>query len=188
MAGMRGVVEEPAGLRYEPDLLSPEEERELLHRIEGLTFEPVVMRGQTARRTVRHFGHGYDFDSWQLRAVEPIPPYLLPLRDRCADLTDRPPDAFAQALVTCYPPGATIGWHKDAAAFGSVVLGVSLLSPCVMRFQRVAGRGERRVFEQPLEPRSAYVLSGAARSVWQHSIPAVRELRYSVTFRTVRST
>jgi alkylated DNA repair dioxygenase AlkB len=29
-------------------------------------------------------------------------------------------------------------------------------------------------------------MNGAARWRWQHSIPATRELRYSITFRTLR--
>jgi len=186
MAAMRGVLEVPAGLLYEPELVSPVEEAGLLAELEELEFEPVVMHGQAARRTVRHFGFGYDFDSWRVRPTDPIPRSVLEVRTRSAELAGRPAEDFEQALVTRYPPGASIGWHRDAAAFGSVVLGVSLLGECVLRFQRVARGGERRVFEQPLAPRSAYVLAGAARSVWQHSIPAVDELRYSITFRTVR--
>jgi alkylated DNA repair protein (DNA oxidative demethylase) len=113
-----------------------------------------------------------------------VPPWLEPLRARCATLLDRPVDALAEALVTRYPPGATIGWHRDAPPFGDVV-GVSLASPCLLRFQRGQG-AERRVFEQQLPPRSAYVLAGRARTVWQHSIPAVAAQRWSVTFRTLR--
>ena len=187
MAAMRGTLEAPAGLVYRPDLLSQAEHDPLVTRLEDLRFDPVVMHGQAARRTVRHFGYGYDFDSWDLRPTEPVPAWLLDLRERAASLSNRPAEDFAQALVTRYPPGASIGWHRDAAAFGSVVLGVSLRSSCVMRFQRIARGGERRVFEQPLEPGSAYVLAGAARSTWQHSIPAVHDLRYSITFRTIRS-
>lgn len=183
---MRGVREAPDGLVYQPHLLTTGEEHALLAEIDAMPFEAVVMHGQPARRTVRHFGYDYDFDSWRVRPTDPIPPSLLDLRSRCADLAERDAEDFRQALVTRYPAGASIGWHRDAAAFGSVVLGVSLLSPCVLRFQRTAAGGERRVFEQPLAPRSAYVLAGAARTVWQHSIPAVPELRYSVTFRTVR--
>lgn len=88
-------------------------------------------------------------------------------------------------LLTRYAPGDGIGWHRDATAFGPVVIGVSLTGDAVMRFQRRVG-GERRVFEQPLARRSAYVLAAAARSAWQHSVPAVSGLRYSVTFRSVR--
>lgn len=35
------------------------------------------------------------------------------------------------------------------------------------------------------EPGSAYVLSGPARSEWEHSIPPVDQLRYSITFREI---
>ncbi len=94
-----------------------------------------------------------------------------------------PPD-LAEALLQRYPPGAGIGWHRDAPMFGTVV-GVSLGASCTLRFQR--GKGdERRVFGLELEPRSAYVLTGAARWRWQHSIPPTKNLRYSVTFRTVK--
>jgi hypothetical protein len=51
-----------------------------------------------------------------------------------------------------------------------------------MRFQRRLGE-ERLVYAQELAPRSAYVLAGAAR---QHGIPAVPDLLYSITFRTLR--
>ena len=144
------------------------------------------MRGQVAKRTVRHFGLDYDYESWDLVPAEPFPPPLRRLRDRCATLAEGlERDRLAQALVSRYPPGAGIGWHRDAPAFGDPVIGVSLLGTSRMRFQRSAG-GERRVFELHLEPRSAYALAGSARWAWQHSIPATKELRYSVTFRTLR--
>jgi len=38
---------------------------------------------------------------------------------------------------------------------------------------------------QTIEPRSIYVLSGEARTVWEHSIPPLDKLRYSLTFRTL---
>jgi alkylated DNA repair dioxygenase AlkB len=183
---MRGIVELPAGLRYEPAFLDVDEADRLTELVAGLEFEPVVMHGQEARRRVRHFGFGYGYDSWRLTEAAPLPPWLLPLRAKCAMLAGIDATAFAEALVTSYPPGATIGWHRDAPAFGAVVVGVSLLSPCAMRFQRQAPDG-RRVYEVALEPGSAYVLAGAARSTWQHSIPAVTAQRYSVTFRTLRS-
>jgi len=94
-------------------------------------------------------------------------------------------DALAEVLVTHYPPGAGIGWHRDAPAFG-VVVGVSLLGACRLRFQQ--GRGAaRKTRALTLAPRSAYVLDGAARWQWQHAIPPGREERYSVTFRTLRA-
>ena len=182
---MRGVEERPVGLRYEADLLSEPEEKQLLALMERIEFREVRMRGQVARRTVRHFGFTYDYETWDVIPADPMPAELDEVRARCARLADLPPESLAQALVSRYPPGATIGWHRDASAFGPAVFGVSLGAPCVMRFQRGTGEA-RRVYEQPLAPRSAYVLAGSARSAWQHSIPAVPGLRYSVTFRTLR--
>jgi alkylated DNA repair protein (DNA oxidative demethylase) len=181
---MRGVVEEPGGLRYLPGLLSDAEQDDLLGRVTRLDYEQVRMHGQVARRVVRHYGVDYAFESATVSPGEPVPPWLEPTRVKAAELLGVAPRALAEVLVTRYPPGATIGWHRDAPPFGDVV-GVSLGSACVMRFQR--GKDEaRRVFEQPLAARSAYVLAGKARTVWQHSIPAVEDERYSLTFRTLR--
>ena len=181
---MRGIVEEPAGLRYLPDLLSEPEESGLVVRLRSLDYAEVRMHGQAARRVVRHYGVSYDYDSARTTPGEPVPDWLAELRSRCARLLDRGAADLAEVLVTRYPPGATIGWHRDAPAFGDVV-GVSLASGCVMRFQRGTGE-QRRVFEQRLDRRSGYVLAGAARNVWQHSIPAVPAERFSLTFRTLR--
>ena len=170
---------------YEPDFLTEEEERDLLAFMDEVDFREVVMRGQTARRTVRHYGYDYGYESWQLEPSDPLPDELVSLRDRCAELAELEPDALAQILVSRYPPGAGIGWHRDAPMFGRVV-GVSLASACRMRFQRGSGE-ERRVWELDLEARSAYVLRGAARWTWQHSIPPAKAERYSLTFRTLRN-
>lgn len=175
----------PAGLVFQEELLTPGEEREVVAELERTEFGAVVMHGQAARRTVRHYGLGYAYESRVLTPTDPLPGELEPMRRRVAELAGVEPDALAQTLVTRYPPGATIGWHRDAPPFG-VVAGVSLLAPARMRFQRGAGQ-ERVVAELLLPPRSAYVLAGEARTAWQHSIPAVRELRYSVTFRTLRN-
>jgi len=175
----------PDGFIYRRDFVTTDEERQLVALFERMDFREIVFRGQTARRTVRHFGLEYAYDSGELGPGDPLPDEMLWLRDRCADLMERDPNDLAEVLVSRYPPGAGIGWHRDAPTFGSKVAGVSLLAPCRMRFQRTF-RGERQVDEAALEPRSAYVLSGAARWSWQHSIPATKAQRYSVTFRTLR--
>ena len=180
------IVEEPEGLVYRPDFISAGEERGLVALMERMDFHEVRMRGQAARRTVRHFGYDYDYEAWKLTPAASLPRELVALRDRCAELAGVGPDELAQALVSRYPAGAGIGWHRDAPMFGPKVVGVSLLSGCRMRFQRRA-QGVRRLYELTLEPRSAYVLGGKARSAWQHSIPATKGLRYSITFRTVRA-
>ncbi len=181
----RAPLEEPEGLVHRPDLLTPAEEAELLGVLEELRFEPIVMHGQAARRTARHYGLDYDYEAREPRPGEPVPAWIEPVRARAAELAVLDPAELVEVLVQRYPAGATIGWHRDAPAFGTVV-GVSLGGRARLRFQR--GKGDdRRVWEVALEPRSGYVLAGKARTSWQHSIPPTKELRYSITFRTLRS-
>ena len=177
-------VDLPPGFVYHPDVLTGEEERNLLEGIRALPFNEVRMRGQVARRRTIHFGWTYGYETWRVEPGPPIPGLLLPLRARAAAVAGVAPEAMAEVLVTHYPTGAGIGWHRDAPAFGAVV-GASLLGACRFRFQR--GRGPaRQTRTLLLEPRSAYLLDGAARWDWQHAIHPGKEERYSVTFRTLR--
>lgn len=175
---------QPQGVRYEPELVSTVEERALLDRLATLRFDPIVLRGQTARRTARHFGLGYDYGARTPQPGEPFPRWLEPARSVAASLAGRPSEDLVEALVQHYPVGAAIGWHRDAPAFGLVV-GISLGGTARLRFQRGKG-AERRTWELPLEPRSGYVLDGEARSSWEHSIPPATVDRFSITFRTLR--
>jgi DNA oxidative demethylase len=180
----RAPSEEPEGLIYRPDLLTVDEEVDVLDVLGSLRFDPIVMHGQAAKRTARHFGLDYDYEARTPTPGEPVPDWILPVRERAAELAGHDPDELVEVLVQRYPPGSTIGWHRDAPAFGTVV-GVSLGGASRLRFQR--GKGDdRRVWEVLLEPRSGYVLAGKARTSWQHSIPPTKELRYSITFRTLR--
>ncbi len=175
----------PEGLTYQDGFLSEDEERAVLDVVESLDFRTLSMRGQVAKRTVRHFGLDYEDESGDLVEGDPLPAELEWVRERCAALIEREPRDLVQILVSRYPEGAGIGWHRDAPMFGSKIAGVSLLAPCRMRFQRTV-KGERSVAAVELAPRSAYLLSGKARWSWQHSIPATKALRYSVTFRTLK--
>jgi alkylated DNA repair dioxygenase AlkB len=180
----RAPLEEPKGLVYQPKLLTLDEERKLLDVLLGLRFDPIVLHGQTARRTARHYGLSYDYGARKPIPGEPIPDWIEPLRHRVASFAGGTPDDYVEVLVQRYPSGSTIGWHRDAPAFGDVV-GLSLAGSARLRFQR--GKGdERRVWEVLCEPRSGYVMSGPSRTSWQHSIPPTQELRYSITFRTLR--
>jgi alkylated DNA repair dioxygenase AlkB len=162
-----------------------EEEAALVARLGPLEFEEVRMRGRVARRRVLHFGWGYGYAVRALGPAEALPSWLETLRTRAAALADVPAEHFEEALVTRYPPGAGIGWHRDAPIFGSPVVGISLHAPCVMRLRR-AFAGARHEHQIALARRSAYVLGGAARWSWQHAIPPIRDTRYSITFRTLR--
>jgi alkylated DNA repair dioxygenase AlkB len=115
-----------------------------------------------------------------------MPQFLLRARESAARLAGMSISDLQHALVTEYPPGAALGWHKDKAVFGTVV-GISLLAQCKFRFRRkIAGGGWER-WSILLEPRSGYVLTGPARNQWEHSIPSVQSLRYSLTFRSLSS-
>jgi alkylated DNA repair dioxygenase AlkB len=172
------------GLEYQPELISADEERRIVDFIEALDFQEIRMHGQVAKRTVRQFGLRYEFGTWELEETDPLPSELEPARSAAAELAGTKPGEFVQTLVSRYPEGAGIGWHRDAPAFGEIV-GISLLAPCRMRFQRGKGE-ERETFALELEPRSGYLLSGTVRWTWQHSIPATPSLRYSLTFRTLK--
>ena len=173
----------PDGFKYAPDLLGPADEAALLAHVRELPFRDFEFHGYTGRRRVVSFGWHYDFAERRLRKADDIPAFLLALREPAAAFAGLAPAALQHALVTEYAPGAGIGWHRDKAVFGEVV-GISLLSPCVFRLRRAAGEGWERV-NVPAEPRSAYLLSGPSRTEWEHSVPPVGALRYSVTFRNL---
>jgi alkylated DNA repair dioxygenase AlkB len=173
----------PQGFRYHPDILSIEEEEVLARELEQLPFKPFDFQGFLANRQVVSFGYRYDYDRRAVVEAAPFPSFLIPLRRKVAALFDRPAEAFRQVLINEYRPGAGIGWHRDKAQFDEVV-GVSLLHPCVLRFRRKAGETWDRA-SLTVVPRSAYLLSGPARTVWEHSVPALVRLRYSITLRTL---
>lgn len=173
----------PPGFVYRSEVIGPDEEGALAQALGRLDLRAFEMRGYAARRRVAYFGRRYEESTQGLEDGPPIPDFLQPLRQQAAGFAGLRPEALVHALINEYPPGAPIGWHRDRPAFGQVV-GFSLLSPCVMRFRRRREAGwERRSLT--LEPRSAYWLAGEARSVWEHSIPPVEALRYSITFRTL---
>jgi alkylated DNA repair dioxygenase AlkB len=142
------------------------------------------MHGVVAKRRVLHFGWSYAYDRARLTPGPEIPEYLLPLRARLATFASVAPEELGEALITEYPAGAGIGWHRDAPQFG-IVAAVSLGANCRMRFRRgKVGAWEKA--EVVVGPRSAYVIAGESRSDWQHGIPATDGLRWSITFRTLR--
>jgi len=151
--------------------------------IAQLPLREFEFHGYTGKRRVISFGWKYEFEGERLEEAETIPALLLPLRDRAARFAGIEPEALAHVLVTEYAAGAAIGWHRDKAVFGDVV-GISLLAPCVFRLRQKSGAGWNR-YSLTVEPRSAYLLRGAARSQWEHSIRAPGALRYSVTFRSL---
>jgi len=174
----------PEGFAYRPDFVSATEEAELSRWLATLAFQAFQFRGYEGKRRVVSFGWQYDFTRSHLVKADDMPAELEPVRARAAAFAGLAPDELQQCLLNEYLPGAPIGWHRDRPVFEKVV-GISLLSPCSLRLRRRVGDGfERAAIE--LAPRSAYLLTGPARSVWEHSIPPAKAHRYSITFRNFR--
>ena len=174
----------PEGFRYQPDVVPPDVERELIAHVQELPLREFEFQGYTGKRRVLSFGWRYDFNDRVLHKVDDIPPFLLSVRELAASFASVDPTALQHVLVTEYSAGAAIGWHRDKAVFGDVI-GISLRSECTFRLRLKVGETWQRA-SIVAEPRSAYLLRGPSRTEWEHSIPAVDELRYSITFRNLR--
>lgn len=174
------------GLSYETGVIAPGEEAAVLAGIEGVPLEPFRFQGWLGKRQTASFGWRYDFDDASFARTEPIPDFLLPVREKAALFSGLDAAELVQVLVTRYDPGAGIGWHRDRLVFEHVV-GVSLGVAATMRFRRrTAGGFERHAVL--LERGSAYHLSGEARHGWEHSIAEMEATRWSVTFRSLSGT
>jgi alkylated DNA repair dioxygenase AlkB len=174
----------PEGLSYRPDLLLPDEEAALIRHIGRLPWAPFQFHGFEGKRRTVSFGWQYRFDGSGLAEAEPMPDWLLAVREKAAEFARLDPDRLVHALLIEYVEGAGIGWHRDRPDFGEVI-GISLKSEAPLRFRLKEGSKWRRL-TLSAAPRSAYHLAGPAREQWEHSIVAVPALRYSITFRTLR--
>jgi alkylated DNA repair dioxygenase AlkB len=169
----------PESFRYQPDFLSREEEQSLLQHIELPPFREFEFQGFTGKRRIVSFGWRYDLNGDGLTKAVDMPEFLSAIRILSEKFAAIPEGTLHQVLITEYTRAAAIGWHKDRSFFGDVV-GISLLSPCIFRLRRKTGHcWERR--NLTAEPRSIYLL-GPSRTEWEHSIPGVDSLRYSLTF------
>jgi len=179
----------PAGFRYAPDAIDAAEETRLIAAFADLPFKEFEFHGFFGKRRVVSFGSRYDYGDGKLKEAAPLPPFLLPVRERAAAFAGLAPERLAHALITEYRAGTSIGWHRDKPNYDDVI-GLSLLAPCTFRMRRKRGTASQRTsWERAamrLEPRSIYLLRGPSRDEWEHSIPAVEALRYSITFRSLR--
>jgi alkylated DNA repair dioxygenase AlkB len=190
MAGPPRLFEHdlPPGFHYRSDFITEADERHVLAAIADVAFSDFELRGVVARRRVAFFGQAYDRTT-----AEPLPAFLLPLRATLAQWAGVEAEAFAMALINEYRPGSPIGWHRDAPQYG-IVAGISLLSACRMKFRPYrtpaspGPKASRRsaTAEIVLAPRSAYLMTRESRTAYEHHIPPVVALRYSLTFRTLR--
>jgi alkylated DNA repair dioxygenase AlkB len=174
------------GLKLGDELIGRDEEQALIEHIAAEPLTPFQFHGFEGKRLTRSFGWHYDFATQQLSETEPLPTWLLPVRERCARFAGLAADALEQALLIRYDPGAGIGWHRDRPVFEEVV-GLSLGASATLDFRRRLGERRFARVPVPLAPRSAYLLSGAARHEWEHGIRPHGALRFSITFRALRN-
>jgi len=180
----------PDGFVYHPNFLCEAEEEELIREIQNLTLTPFKYYQFTGRRRTVSFGWHYEFGQNEITRTAEIPTFLLPVRERAGRLFNIDPESLVQASVIEYSTGSPIGWHRDIPQFG-VLIGISLGAACRMRFRKYNRAGSKRVGRNErlsieLQPRSIYLMSGASRETWQHSIPPVKALRYAIMMRTLR--
>jgi alkylated DNA repair dioxygenase AlkB len=172
------------GLRVQPDFISAAEENALVAHIEAQDMAPFRFQQWTGKRLVKSFGWHYDFQLGTASRAEPLPEWLLRLRERAAEFASLHSVELEQALLLKYGPGAGINWHKDRPIFEHVI-GISLGGYADMRFRKKAeGRWQRA--RVPLDARSLYHLTGEVRYDWEHSIVERTDgTRYSITFRSL---
>jgi alkylated DNA repair dioxygenase AlkB len=181
----------PDGFIYHRNFISEAEEPELIREIQSLHLKSFKYYQFTGKRRIASFGWQYEFGKNEITTAPDMPAFLFPLRTRAGKLFDIDPNSFSQSSIIEYSTGSPIGWHRDIAHFG-VVVGISLGAACRMRFRkyhRNRAKNSKRdeILSIELQPRSIYLMSGASRELWQHSIPPVKALRYSIMMRTLRA-
>ena len=175
----------PEGFVYREDFISLTEQAALVNEIEKLPLKQFEFRQFLGNRRTISFGWKYNFTSANLNRADTLPQFLVPVREKAAAFAGLAPGDFVHALVIEYAPGTQIGWHRDKSVFEDVV-GISLLSECPFRLRRKSADGKWERFTQVLSPRSIYLLRDVVRNHWEHSIPPAEQLRYSITFRSLR--
>jgi alkylated DNA repair dioxygenase AlkB len=179
----KATESEPPGFSYRDEIITEDEETALVESLRQLDLKPFEFHGHLGNRRVVSFGLRYDYSRRSVEEANEMPAFLDDLLARVADFAGKVPGTFRQVGINEYRPGAGIGWHKDKQEFG-IIVGVSLLATATMRFRRAHSTEWTRT-SHTMKPRSIYILDGDARTEWQHSIPPLGDLRYSITFRTL---
>jgi len=177
----------PPGFSYKEDFLSADEEELLLRSVLQTELHPMVFQGYEAKRKVASYGYDWSFEKRALTKGKLIPQQFSFLVEKLTEHLQLSKDAIAELLVTEYPVGSVINWHRDAPPF-DLIAGISLLSDCTFKLRPydTDKRNRKSVVSLTVKRRSLYIMQGAARSEWEHSISPVKQVRYSVTLRTLK--
>jgi alkylated DNA repair dioxygenase AlkB len=177
----------PGGFMYHPEFINEQEELDLLKYISTIPLHSFNFHGFEAKRRVASFGFDYNFEKRSLTEGKPIPNVFDPLISKVANKLHMAAGDFAELLVTQYPIGAVINWHRDAFPF-EVIAGISLCSNCNFRLRPHDQEKQKRssLLSFPVERRSLYVMKDESRYFWEHSTAPVIDVRYSITLRTLK--
>ena len=176
------------GFSLRPEYITSEEENSLLADAASGPWQ------NDYRRRIQQYGLGYGGErgakpTW----IRDFPDWLKPLAKRVAQ--DAGFGRFPEnCVINEYIPPQGIAPHKDYAAFGPTVACVSLGSHILLDL--IQPESERRITLH-VPARSLWVMTGEARSQWQHGIAPrltdviegqrrTRDRRVSITFRTAK--
>ncbi len=173
------------GVRFVPGYLDAAAHDLLLTAIDASAWRDF------AQRRGQIYGYSYHHTKGVYR-TDDLPPWAQRIAVRL-EHDGLMPELADQLIVNEYAAGQGIPPHVDAPLFTDTIVSISLGSSCVMEFTTDAGARD----EQFLEPMSALVIAGEARSGWKHAILAreqdiwgghvcPRSRRVSLTFRKMR--
>lgn len=178
------------GLTYISDFLSKRDQEYLVEIVDQQSWLLDL------RRRTQQYGYKYDYTKKVADSsmyLGSLPDWIDPYNHRLVSegYFSQTPD---QVIVNEYQPGQGIGRHTDCVkCFGHTIVSLSLLSTCVMDFEKFNSYQKESIV---LEPGALLVLSGKARYDWMHSIAArktdiiddqeiQRTRRISLTFRNM---
>lgn len=165
----------PPGFSYQPEFITKDEEQTLLREFERVPLHKFQWDGYDSKRRVK----GYTQESG-------MPAPLIKILERVAKFAKVQLEKIDHLLISEYISGTGIGWHRDKGAYDKII-GLSLGSAAQFRLRKVGPWTNKRKWERfsaTAEPRSLYIMSGETRTLWQHSVAPVKDLRYSITMRT----
>jgi alkylated DNA repair dioxygenase AlkB len=149
----------PEGFVYIPHFISEEEEMNLYREISKVELHTFHFQGYEAKRNVASFGQDWNFETRSLSKGKDIPIAFHPLIKKVAQQVARKAEDFAELLVTHYPAGSVINWHRDAPPF-DLIAGISLLADCSFRLRPYGKEKQNRasIVSFPVRRRSLYVM------------------------------